>query len=107
LRESLIRKENMLFNLTLDPGEWRASRASFAAFVGGLPLGPSKRSSWERGPLPAREGLAVSAGVNYVGMAADLGPLGYELHGSALVANLLLRTFCQRILPARISIAGA
>ncbi len=92
LRESLIRKENMLFNLTLDPGEWGASRASFAAFVGGLPSGPSKRSSWERGPLPAREGLAVSAGVNYVGMAADLGPLGYELHGSALVANLLLRT---------------
>ncbi|HEY3341968.1 MAG TPA: peptidase M16, partial [Anaerolineae bacterium] len=59
------------------------------ALPAGAPTGTS--AAWKTTDSAA-EGLTIPAQVNYVGKGANLYKLGYQLNGSVLVTNNLLRT---------------
>ena len=92
IRRRLVRRGNMIANVTLDAANMRTFRPQLGAFLASLPDGASKRHTWRREALPAREGLSIPAQVNYVGKGARLSDHGYRWHGSAMVARGWLNT---------------
>jgi Zn-dependent M16 (insulinase) family peptidase len=57
-----------------------------------LPAASPEIAQWPAAALPAHEGLAIPAQVNYVGKGANLYALGYAYHGSINVITNLVRT---------------
>ena len=92
MRRILLRRGNLLGNVTLDAAAWGQLQPQLGEFLAGLPDGASPRSQWQPGQPPMYEGLAFPAQVNYVGKGADLYALGYRLHGSVSVISNYLRT---------------
>jgi len=92
VRQILVRRSNMIANVTLDEGGWAGFEPQLSAFLSTLPDQPGKLSAWQPEPRPRHEGLAVPAQVNYVGWGADLFSLGYRRHGSIQVINNFLQT---------------
>jgi presequence protease len=92
LRQILLRRQNMLLNVTLDEAGWSRSESKVAAFLSGLPSAPVSRQIWSADHPPRFEGLIIPAQVNYVGKGANLYDLGYQFHGSAQVISGYLRT---------------
>ena len=92
IRRRLLSRSNMIANVTLDAANMRAFRPQLDAFLSSLPDGEAPRHPWQRGALPAREGLSIPAQVNYVGKGARLSDHGYRWHGSAMVARGWLNT---------------
>ncbi|NOX62372.1 MAG: peptidase M16 [Chloroflexi bacterium] len=92
LRERLIQRPSMLWNVTLDEANWAGVEPRLAAFIGALPASPVPPASWSPTALPPHEGLAIPVQVNYVGKGANLYDLGYRLHGSIHVINRFLAT---------------
>jgi Zn-dependent M16 (insulinase) family peptidase len=82
----------MIVNVTLDEKNWVKFRLGLDEFLLGLPNRQPNYPQWNISGTPRPEGLVVPAQVNYVGKAADLYRLGYELHGSINVINKYLRT---------------
>ncbi len=54
--------------------------------------GTGERAVWQPGVLPAYEGLAIPAQVNYVGKGTRLYDVGYSYHGSVHVITNIIRT---------------
>jgi Zn-dependent M16 (insulinase) family peptidase len=92
VRQILVRRENMLLNVTVDEAGWARSESRVAAFLGGLPSAPVEKQTWSPNYSPLFEGLVIPAQVNYVGKGANLYDLGYRHHGSAQVISGYLRT---------------
>jgi presequence protease len=92
LRQILIRRENMLLNVTVDEAGWSQSESKVAAFLDGMPSAPVSKQTWSVNYPPRFEGLIIPAQVNYVGKGANLYDLGYQFHGSAQVISGYLRT---------------
>lgn len=92
LRRILVRRSNMIANVTLDEGGWADFEPRLSSFLTGMPDLPGEPVTWQPEPRPRHEGLAVPAQVNYVGRGADLFALGYRRHGSVQVINNFLQT---------------
>ncbi|MGH2543827.1 MAG: insulinase family protein, partial [Ardenticatenaceae bacterium] len=83
VRASLVNRGLMLANVTVDAESWQEIAPRLRSFLDALPAGPVELAPWQPAPAAAHEGLAIPAPVNYVGKAANLYDLGYELDGSA------------------------
>jgi hypothetical protein len=92
IREALLHRNNMLVNVTLDQENWQVFRPRLARFISVLPAAPINPMTWHPRPTPDFEGLTIPAQVNYVGKAANLYELGYEMDGSIAVISNYLRT---------------
>ena len=91
LRGLLVNRRTLLCNATLPDADRPAFERQLAGLVESLPDAPAQEAAWEPGYEPRCEGLVIPAKVNYVGKAADLYGLGYELHGSVAVITRYLR----------------
>jgi Zn-dependent M16 (insulinase) family peptidase len=92
MRSLLLNRSQMVVNVTLDAENWSQFKPRLADFLTGLPSAPLIRTAWKRAPQAQNQGLSIPAQVNYVGKAADLYRLGYNLNGSVLVVAHYLRT---------------
>ncbi len=86
VRETLVNRSSMVFNVTLEAEHWQGAQAQLTGLIDALPQRPVQRVAWTRADLPRYEGLTMTTQVNYVGKAANLYALGYSLHGSYHVA---------------------
>lgn len=92
VRGALVNRRSAVCNVTLDAVNWARLQPRLSALLAQLPAADVVRHDWPTAAHPDREGLTIQAQVNYVGKAADLFAHGYELHGSAIVANNYLNT---------------
>ncbi|MFH1567092.1 MAG: insulinase family protein, partial [Gemmatimonadota bacterium] len=91
LRRVLVNRRTLLVNGTFPAADRPAFEAQLTGLVESLPEAPEREAGWQREPGSGDEGLVIPAQVNYVGRAADLYGLGYELHGSVGVITRFLR----------------
>ena len=91
LRGLLVNRRTLLCNATLTDADRPGFERQLAGLVETLPDAPAQEGAWEPRYERRCEGLVIPAQVNYVGKAADLYELGYELHGSVAVITRHLR----------------
>lgn len=92
VRQTLINRQAMLCNLTVD-GESRAEiEPHLVSFLNALPSGAAQSVTWDPSFSMEPEGLVIPAEVNYVGKGGDLLTLGYERSGSTEVIAHYLRS---------------
>ena len=92
VRHTLLNRNNMLCNVTLDQANWEKFEPRLTGFLKALPAAPVKPGEWTPQHTPNFEGLTIPAEVNYVAKGANLYELGYQLHGSVHVISHYLRT---------------
>ena len=96
IRELLLNRQAMFYNVTLDESNWRQFQPKLTEFTASLPgamaTAAATLQDWSPDALPEFEGLTIPAQVNYVGKGANLYDLGYQLHGSISVITNFLRT---------------
>lgn len=95
VRELLVDRRAMIFNVTLDAENWAGIESQVTDFVAGLPertTQAGETSAWasvlDRDP----EALTLPANVNYVAKGAGLFDLGYERDGATEVISHYLRS---------------
>jgi len=89
VRAALIGRAGMFCNVTVEQASFEHFQPRLAEFLQALPAGtdqPDQAVAWQPTAASGPEGLTLPAQVNYVGKAANLYALGYELHGSTFVA---------------------
>ncbi|XP_051146762.1 presequence protease 1, chloroplastic/mitochondrial-like [Andrographis paniculata] len=91
IRKSLIAKTDCLINLTADAKNLNNAEKYVSKFLDMLP-NPSLAgsTSWSGRLPPINEAIVVPTQVNYVGKAANLFDVGYQLKGSAYVISKYL-----------------
>lgn len=92
MRGILVRRPNMILNVTLDEKNGSKIGPLVTKFLETLPKSPVKREPWARTSLPSFEGMTIPSRINYVGKGTDLYSEGYRFHGSALVISRYLQT---------------
>ncbi len=92
IRDHLLNRANLVVNVTLDGENWSQIKPLLADFAGRLPEGSGALAAWSPSYVTENEGLTIPAQVNYVGKAANVYELGYELNGSAYVVPRWLAT---------------
>jgi hypothetical protein len=92
IRRTLVNRNQMICNVTLDDSNWSRFRPKLNDFISGLPEDAVNPATWSPQYGSGFEGLTIPAQVNYVGKGANLYRLGYKFHGSALVISNFLRT---------------
>jgi len=92
MRRILVRRPNMILNVTLDEKNGSNIETPVKEFLERLPGTPSKRKAWIRTSPPPFEGLTIPSQINYVGKGANLYSNGYRFHGSALAISRYLQT---------------
>ena len=92
IRTLLVNRPGMLCNATVAGGDRAACDQSLAALLDELPQEAHSPATWTPHLTAADEGLTIPAQVNYVGKAANLFALGYELDGSSGVITRYLAT---------------
>lgn len=92
IHQTLVNRRAMIVNVTLESGAWGAFQPQLADFIAALPEREMPISDWMREPDGKGEGLTIPAQINYVGKGANLYELGYQLHGSYIVALQYLNT---------------
>ena len=92
IRELLVNRRGMLINATLAGADRGAVERSLEGLVAELPEGERATQIWSPEFSATDEGLTAPAQVNYVGKAANLFDLGYELDGSSAVITRYLAT---------------
>ncbi len=92
VRRTLVNREAMLVNVTLDAAGLGVLRPALLEFLGALPGTPPQMAAWTLATETGNEGLAIPAQVNYVGKGGNLYALGYVLHGSHLAITNYLGT---------------
>jgi Zn-dependent M16 (insulinase) family peptidase len=93
IQNTLLDREQMVINVTVDPGAMPAVLQLMEDFTGILPNpGTFSAKKWSLGAMPRSEALTAPSQVNYVGCSANLFDAGYKMHGSALVITRYLQT---------------
>ena len=92
IHDTVVNRNGMLVNVTLDAANWQALEPKIAAFIGDLPSAAAEPADWTPERVTANEAFTIPAQVNYVAKGANLYELGYELNGSVSVINNYLRT---------------
>jgi len=85
MRETLINSKTLLCNVTLDTAHWKTFQPHLENFIFAMPVKDVEFSAFNFAPSTQKEGLAISAQVNYVAKGANLYEHGYELDGSSSV----------------------
>jgi Zn-dependent M16 (insulinase) family peptidase len=88
---TLINREAMILNVTLDEAGWRQLQPQVDDFMDSLPQTALTRADWTPEVPPEFEGMTIPAQVNYVGKGTNLYQSGYGFHGSALVITRFVR----------------
>jgi len=91
MRDLLINSKSLICNVTLDAEHWKTFKPRLENFIFAMPDKNVQLSTFDIQPTIEKEGLTIPAQVNYVGKAADLYELGYELDGSVDVITGYLR----------------
>ncbi|AMK10001.1 insulinase family protein [Pseudodesulfovibrio indicus] len=91
-RSLLINRSGLILNATMDEALFAQAEPALARVVESLPESEPAPVKRAMPVLPAREGLAIPAQVNYVGKGCGLAEYGIELTGAAQVVNKLIRT---------------
>ncbi|MFW5997237.1 MAG: insulinase family protein [Desulfovermiculus sp.] len=91
IRERLLNRTCMIYNVTCDQATWKESMPALDAFIGELPQASPRPAKWLVECQAGDEGVRIPAQVNYVGKAVDLFSLGYTFHPSSLVVARYLR----------------
>jgi len=92
VRETLISRDGLVANATLDGEDWTAFQPKLERMIASLPATTSEAASWTPQAPPSFEGLTIPARVNYVAKGSVLYDLGYDLSGSILAIVNYLRT---------------
>jgi len=92
IRHTLVSRSGAVLNLTMDEKNLRMFEPEFGGFLQGLPEIVAAQTSWTALDMKVCEAIQIPAQVNYVGKICDLKALGYNFHGSSLVASKYLRT---------------
>lgn len=92
VRKTLLNRNAMLCNVTLDADNWQQFQPKLANFLDTLPARPMSQAVWTPQPPLSHEGLTIPAKVNYVGKGANLYELSYRYHGSVIPITNYLRT---------------
>ncbi len=90
MRDLLFSRSGALCNVTLSGDDRALFDGELSALLAGLPVEGGAQQQWVRPTLEGNEGLLIPAQVNYVGKAANLYDLGYQLHGSSTVITRYL-----------------
>jgi len=94
IRHTLINREGMICNVTMDGEQWLAVKPALQGFLATLPSRDFSRQEWAPELSTANEGLTIPVKVKYVGKAADIYRLGHKQHGSSpVVAGYLMTTW--------------
>jgi Zn-dependent M16 (insulinase) family peptidase len=91
LRQILMNRNALLFNITLDEKGWSQFQPQVTGFLDSLPSSPLKAVKWKPESTADSEAMIIPAQVNYVGKAASLYAAGYRFHGSCHVISRYLR----------------
>ena len=92
IRSLLISRTGLLLNATMDQALFAEAEPVLEGLAGSLPGTDATPVARNFPGLPAREGLAIPAQVNYVGKGVSLAEHGFALTGAALCVNKLIRT---------------
>jgi presequence protease len=103
MRELMVNRAGLLFNITVDADTFKTLTPTIEGFLNDLPHNPLNVQTWQRSELPKYEGLAVPTQVNFVGKAANLYDLGYELNSSH---NVILKHFNLTYMWTKIRVQG-
>jgi len=91
MRETLLNRNALLCNVTLDANNWEVFKPELEAFLSSLPAKKVKLEPFDVQLTQRKEGLTIPAQVNYVGKGANMYDLGYQYDGSAEVIIGYLR----------------
>jgi Zn-dependent M16 (insulinase) family peptidase len=91
VKRLLVSRDRLIVDVTLDGENFAHFQPQLTELIASLPQTPGDATPWQVAPLPAYEGLAIPAQVNYVGKGGDLYRLGYQFHGSVRVITNFLR----------------
>jgi Zn-dependent M16 (insulinase) family peptidase len=91
MRQILMTRNALLFNITLDEKSWSQFHPQVTEFLEALPSSPFKAAKWKPESMVDSEAMIIPAQVNYVGKAASLYAAGYRFHGSCHVVSRYLR----------------
>lgn len=91
IRQTLVNRNAMLCNITLDETNWSNLAPTLDAFLAAMPIAPAEIIHWTPTYGAGFEGLTIPSQVNYVGKGADLYRSGYTFHGSSIVITKYLR----------------
>ena len=91
VKHILINRNNMLFNATMDQGDWSSFQPLADEFLDALPALPVSMADWAPERPTEFEGMTIPSQVNYVGKGVNIYLLGYRFHGSAHVITRYLR----------------
>jgi Zn-dependent M16 (insulinase) family peptidase len=92
VHHSLIHREGMICNVTMDGEQWHTVKPALEAFLAAMPSRDISLEKWAPELSTDNEGLTIPVKVNYVGKAADIYRLGHKLHGSYPVVAGYLNT---------------
>jgi hypothetical protein len=92
IRHSLIHRESMICNVTMDGEQWRTVKPALETFLAAMPSRDISLHKWAPELSTDNEGLTIPVKVNYVGKAANIYQLGHKLHGSYPVVAGYLKT---------------
>ena len=90
LKQILVNRSSMLCNITVDEANWRSFEPKLVDFLHDMPAEAAAPKQWSPSNGGGNEGMIIPAKVNYVGKAANLYKMGYQLDGSvAVITNYL------------------
>ena len=93
VKQSLVSRDAMLCNVTLDGANWAQAEPLVQSFLASLPSAPAKHAPWEwRATGGSSEAWTVPSQVGSVGKAANLYALGLTESGSTAVITRFLST---------------
>lgn len=92
VRDTLVRRNAMVCNVTTDAERWQRFEPRLAAFLGQLSDAPAAAAAWPTASGPRSEGLTIPTMVNYVVKGGDLRRAGAEPGGAAAVVQHYLNT---------------
>ncbi len=92
VHDILVNRSAMLHNVTVDAENWQIFQPQLTEYILSLPSTLPEIVPWQPDKQALDEGLIIPAQVNYVGKAANLYQLGYQLDGSILAITKFLRT---------------
>jgi len=90
MRELLFFRSNTIINVTAEAAHWAQAQGQVTAFINDMRQAEVNEHVWTPTLSPVAEGLTIPGQMNYVGKAANIYKLGYELHGSINVINRFL-----------------
>jgi hypothetical protein len=92
IQSLLFNRSSLIVNVTLDEAAYKTFEPRVAELVSSIPASTVAPMAWTPSPERVPEAFTIPGQVNFVGKSVNLCDFGYQVDGSALVVNNLLRT---------------